>query len=50
MVLVAGAVCRVPGSHWLTATHWGAFCMLENVSGGQSVHWRSAEVVPAAET
>ncbi len=50
IVLVAGAVCRVPAAHWPAGTHCAAFCVLEYVPLWQAVQTRSADVVPAAET
>jgi hypothetical protein len=50
LVLVAGAVWRVPAAHCPWGTHCAAFCVLEYVPDAQSVQMRSADVVPAAET
>lgn len=50
MVLVAGAVCRVPAAHCPAGTHCAAFCVLEYVPLWHGVHTRSADAVPAAET
>jgi hypothetical protein len=50
MVLVAGAVWRVPAAHWPAGTHCAAFSELEYVPDWQFVQTRSAEVVPAAPT
>jgi len=50
LVLVAGAVCRVPAAHCPAGTHWAAFGVLEYVPAAQAVQMRSADVVPDAET
>ena len=50
MLLVAGTISRVPGLHALAGTHCAALTMSEYSPGSQFVHWRSAEVVPTAET
>jgi hypothetical protein len=50
MVLVAGAVWRVPAAHCPAGTHCAAFCELEYVPDWHVVQARSADAVPAAET
>jgi hypothetical protein len=50
MVLVAGAVWRVPAAHCPAGTHCAAFCVLEYVPDWQAVQARSADAVPPADT
>jgi hypothetical protein len=50
IVLVGGAVCRLPGPHCIASTHWAAFSMVEYLPWSQGAHCRSADVVPTAET
>ncbi|WP_437637020.1 hypothetical protein [Sorangium sp. So ce854] len=48
MVLVPGAVCRVPGAQGVCIAQLGAFTVSLKVSSGHAVHRRSAVGEPSA--